>query len=133
MSKLGKFAAACAAVLCAFGAEAARSLPAEYQEVEWIEATGSQCIDTGILVNKSSSVECDVDVELTSNTKWAGSNGYMQYQANIAGGVRHLVRIVYAEQKENVYLDDSTTSVYSKDWANSLPSHSDKCEFHDVA
>ena len=52
MTKLGKFAAAGAAVVCAFGTMAAL-LPAEYQEVEWIESTGSQCVNLGFAPDKT--------------------------------------------------------------------------------
>ena len=52
MNKLGKFAAACAAVLCGFGASAG-SLPAEYQQVEYVQSDGSQVIDTEVVINEN--------------------------------------------------------------------------------
>ena len=52
MNKFVKFAAACAAVLCAFGAGAAL-LPVEYQEVEYIQSDGSQVIDTEVVINEN--------------------------------------------------------------------------------
>ena len=52
MNKFVKFAAACAAVLCAFGAMAA-SLPEGYQAVEYVDSTGTQWFDTGIVVNEN--------------------------------------------------------------------------------
>ena len=52
MSKLGKFAAACAAVLCGFGALAA-SLPEGYQAVEYVDSSGTQWFDTGVVVNEN--------------------------------------------------------------------------------
>ena len=51
MSKLGQFAAACAAVVCVFGAVAGPILPLGYQEVEYLESNGKQCIETGLSVD----------------------------------------------------------------------------------
>ena len=59
MSKLGKFAAACVAVLCAFGALAAIKPPAEYQAVEYIESSGSQYINTKIVPKANTRVVLD--------------------------------------------------------------------------
>ena len=47
MNKLSKFAAACAVVLCGFGAEAADTL------LEYLTCTGAQYIDTGVGPNKT--------------------------------------------------------------------------------
>lgn len=43
-----------------------RTLPKEYQEVAYIESTGTQWIDTGIIPNENTAVE--VEYSLTSNT-----------------------------------------------------------------
>ena len=52
MNKFSRFVAACAAVLCVFGAEAAL-LPDGYQAVEYVDSTGTQWFDTGIVVNEN--------------------------------------------------------------------------------
>lgn len=59
MNKLCKFAAACAAVLCAFGAVAG-SLPAEYQEVSYVDSTGAEWIDTGVVINENHELQFKV-------------------------------------------------------------------------
>ena len=55
MNKFGKFAAACAAVVCAFGAFGA--LPDEYRQVDWVESNGQQWIDTGVVPDPTTVVE----------------------------------------------------------------------------
>lgn len=78
MNKLGKFAAACAAVVCAFGADA-ELLPLEYQEVEYIESTGTQYINTEVAPKANTRVVLDVaftEARLTGDERFGwGSSG----------------------------------------------------------
>lgn len=59
MTKMGKLAAACVAVLCAFGVVAG-SLPAEYQEVAYVDSTGAEWIDTGVVINENHELQFKV-------------------------------------------------------------------------
>ena len=45
-------------------------LPTEYQEVEYIESSGTQYIDTGFMPNQDTRVVCDIDYTLTAATAW---------------------------------------------------------------
>lgn len=45
-------------------------LPIEYQEVEYIQSSGTQYIDTGFMPNQDTRVVCDIDYTLTSATAW---------------------------------------------------------------
>lgn len=45
-------------------------LPKEYQEVEYIQSSGTQYINTGFKPNQDTRVVCDVDYTLTSATAW---------------------------------------------------------------
>lgn len=78
MNKLGWFAAACAVVLCGFGAEAGL-LPLEYQEVEYIESTGTQYINTEVAPKANTRVVLDVaftEAKLTGDERFGwGSSG----------------------------------------------------------
>lgn len=78
MNKLGKFAAACAAMVCAFGADA-ELLPLEYQEVEYIESTGTQYINTEVAPKANTRVVLDVaftEARLTGDERFGwGSSG----------------------------------------------------------
>lgn len=47
-------------------------LPSEYQEAEWIESTGTQWIDTGILGNDGIKIECRMG--------WVNSNSSANHQ-----------------------------------------------------
>lgn len=48
-------------------------LPKEYQEVEYLESTGTQYIDTRIVPNTNTSMECEIAA--TQNTEQANWNG----------------------------------------------------------
>ena len=73
-----------------------------------IQSSGTQYIDTGLTVNKSDSYEILLDAQLTNNSNYAGANGYLQYQANIAGGIRSNIKISYNGSTgiENVYVNN---------------------------
>ena len=86
MNKLGKFAAAGAAVVCAFGAVAG-SLPAEYQEVAYVDSTGAEWIDTGVTNRETYQLEFKVAV-LTLN-KYCGPFG--TYTSESANSTRLIV------------------------------------------
>lgn len=57
--------------------ESGGRLPAEYQEVEYLESTGTQFIDLGVYANQDSIMVCDVKL-VRNNTQfyYGGGNGY---------------------------------------------------------
>ena len=60
MTKLGQFAAACAAVLCGFGAQAEVEVPAKF--VEYIESSGDEYIDLGEVLTPTTVATVDYEV-----------------------------------------------------------------------
>ena len=116
MSKLGKFAAACAAVVCAFGAEAAATpqfsqLPKEYAEVEYIaSSTATEYIDLGVhfKANQTFQLEWANDSlnGLNNEDKGWGTGGGVNGNNNwnITGGGRrnsgYLRPYIYAGNRE---------------------------------
>ena len=107
MSKLGQFAAACAAVLCAFNGFGA--LPAPYQAVEWIESHGKEGIDLGFSPPKAGGTAIDIDFEMKSsdaNTR----------QTVCACGTFDFNRYLFMSQNGAVYFNQGTLSTpYVKD------------------
>lgn len=97
-------------------------LPSEYQEVEYIQATGVQYIDSGLTVENSESWECDIDMQFTSTIAdmWAGSNGYLQFDYSYINTTnRASIKIEYnptgTDYIESVYVDGTLTQ--TKDWS----------------
>ena len=91
-------------------------LPGEYTQVEYIQGTGSQYIDTGFVVNKSDNYVLEIDGLFSSQEKaYQGCNGYMQFftsnkyginaDSSVAVGNRNIVRIEYANQTEKLFID----------------------------
>ena len=91
MNKLGKFAAACVAVVCGIlsaGVFGAR-VPTGYREVEWIASTGQQCVDLGFAPNKNTtgvvmSFNSGTYVNQTAffGTGWTGNCYLFNQQSN---------------------------------------------------
>ena len=50
--------------------ESGGRLPVEYQEVEYIESIGRQCIDTGFYIDQNSAVECKVLIEKNTQNRF---------------------------------------------------------------
>lgn len=102
-------------------------LPTEYQEVEYIQSSGTQYIDTGFVVNKSDSYVLEIDGLFPSQAQvYQGCNGYMQFfvsskyginnESSISVGNRDTVRIAYANQTATLTVNGS--QVESKSWAS---------------
>ena len=104
-------------------------LPTEYQEVEYIQSSGTQYIDTGFVVNKSDSYVLEIDGLFPSQTKvHQGANAYLQFyvstnygirdgnESTFAVGNRNIVRIEYANQTEKLFIDG--IQVLSQSWAS---------------
>ena len=102
-------------------------LPIEYQEVEYIQSSGTQYIDTGFVVNKSDSYVLEIDGLFPSQAQaYQGCNGYMQFfvsskygisnESSISVGNRDTVRIAYANQTATLTINGSQAE--SKSWAS---------------
>lgn len=90
----------------------------EYNVVEYVESTGTQYIDTGLIMEKSTTMRMEISAQLTSNGNWAGVNGYMQHQASLGGGSKGLFVVDYNGNThiENVYFNN--TLKYTQDWTS---------------
>lgn len=102
-------------------------LPQGYQEVEYIESSGTQYIDTGFVVNKSDNYVLEIDGLFPSQAQaYQGCNGYMQFfvgskygisnESSISVGNRDTVRIAYANQTATLTVNGSQAE--SKSWAS---------------
>ena len=74
------------------------ALPSGYTPLEYIESTGSQYVDTGLVVNKTDSYEYILDALLTNGTL-GGANGYLQFEGSISDGKRVNIRVSYDGSK----------------------------------
>lgn len=88
----------------------------KYTPVEYITATGTQYIDTGLVVNKSDSYRMVLDANLTSSENYAGCNGYMQFQANVGEGTRSTIDITYKNITETITVNGTQKS--SQSWSS---------------
>ena len=89
---------------------------AKYTPVEYITATGTQYIDTELIVNKSDSYRMVLDTDLTSSENYAGCNGYMQFQANVGEGTRSTIDITYKNITETITVNGTQKS--SQSWSS---------------
>lgn len=91
------------------------SLPSGYTQLEYIEASGSQYIDTNLACNKSDFWRYNIVADLVNNSNYAGCNGYLQYQASVGGGVKSNIDIVYQNVIETISVNGVQKS--SQNWA----------------
>lgn len=102
-------------------------LPAGYIQLEYIQGTGSQYIDTGFLVNKNDNYALEVDAAFDSQTQaYQGCNGYMQFYVSSVYGIsansakavgnRDIVKIAYANQTAVLIVNG--VQIESKSWAS---------------
>lgn len=98
----------------------------DYNVVEYIESTGTQYIDTGLIMEKSTTMRMEISAQLTSNGNWAGVNGYMQHQASLGGGSKGLFVVDYNGNThiENVYFNN--TLKYTQDWTSAYSGANNK-------
>ena len=89
---------------------------AKYTPLDYITATGTQYIDTGLIVNKSDSYRMVLDTDLTSSENYAGCNGYMQFQANVGEGTRSTIDITYKNITETIMVNGTQKS--SQSWSS---------------
>lgn len=94
------------------------ALPSGYTPLEYIESTGSQYVDTKLVINKTDSYEYILDSLLTNDT-FGGANGYLQFTGDISGGKRVTIRVSYdgSTHVTTVYVDGAVSS--TTDWTSS--------------
>lgn len=92
------------------------TIPSSLVELEYIESTGTQYLDTGITVNKSDNKELIMSCQLGNDSSYAGANGYMQYQASITGGAKGILKISYKNNIETIYFNDVLK--LTQDWTS---------------
>ena len=106
------------------------SLPSGYRKLEYIQSSGTQKIDTGLLVEKSDSFEMEFEWTPTapSSAVYVGADGYMQVGMGTSGyglfltsntrayGTRDKLRVVFANVTETLYVNN--TQVFSHNWSN---------------
>lgn len=92
------------------------ALPSGYTKLAYIQSTGTQYVDTGVVVNKADSVRMVLDTHLTSNDSYGGCNGYMQFQSSVGGGVRSTIDVSYSNTTETVTVNGEQKS--SQSWAS---------------
>lgn len=100
--------------------------PNGFTLLEYIQSSGTQYIDTGLTMEKSTTMRMEISAQLTSNDNWAGVNGYMQYQAKLGAGHKGLFVVDYngSTHIENVYFDG--TVKYTQDWSSSYSESNNK-------
>lgn len=91
-------------------------LPSGYTQVEYLQGSGTQYIDTGLVCNKSDAYRYDVIADLTNNANYAGCNAYLQYQASIGGGAKADIDIVYQNVTETISVNGVQKS--SQSWSS---------------
>ena len=91
-------------------------LPDGYTQLEYIQSSGTQCIDTGLTCNKADNYQIKIDCELANEDKYAGANGYLQYQASIMNGVRGNLSVVYKNYIETISVDNVVKQ--TSDWSS---------------
>lgn len=95
---------------------ASTTVPSGLVELEYIESTGIQYLDTGITVNKNDNKELIMSCQLSDDDSYAGANGYMQYQASITEGAKGILKISYKNNIETIYFNDVLK--LTKDWTS---------------
>ena len=97
------------------------SLPSGYTQLEYIQSSGTQYIDTGLTCNKADNYQIKIDCELANENKYAGANGYLEYQASIMNGVRGNLSVTYKNYIETISVDNvvkKTSDWSSFNWSN---------------
>lgn len=104
-------------------------LPKEYQEVEYIQSTGTQYIDTGYVVNASDTISWEfIAMVPAQSDAYMGANGYLQFHVTSSGvgistfnasglGSKKTFRIDFSNSVTKLYIDN--VLVETKDWAGS--------------
>ena len=104
-------------------------LPSNYQEVEYIQSSGTQYIDTGYIVNASDTISWEFTAMIPSQSEaFMGANGYLQFHVTSSGvgvstlnasglGAKKTFRIDFSNSVTQLYIDN--TLVETKNWSGS--------------
>lgn len=104
-------------------------LPSNYQEVEYIQSSGTQYIDTGYIVNASDTISWEFTAMIPSQSEvFMGANGYLQFHVTSSGvgvstlnasglGSKRTFRIDFSNSVTQLYIDN--TLVETKNWSGS--------------
>lgn len=104
-------------------------LPQGYQEVEYIESSGTQYIDTGYIVNASNTISWEFTAMIPSQSEaYMGANGYLQFHVTSSGvgvstlnasglGAKKTFRVDFSNSVTKLYIDN--TLVETKNWSGS--------------
>lgn len=74
-------------------------LPEGYTELEYIQSSGTQYMDSGLALNKSDSYTYSILAQF-SNDAYGGANGYMQFMSGIASGAKATIKVVYCKNEK---------------------------------
>ena len=108
----------------AVGKGGGKSLPEEYQQVEWLQGTGTQWIDTQVTCGTTDVVNTAWTLDSTeANGEWQGINGQMQLSVNngsVTDGantisISKLTNVEYNYNNGNSTLKVGSTS-YTRSW-----------------
>lgn len=111
------------------GAVETARLPKEYQEVVWIQSSGTQYIDTGYTVNAADTLSWEFTALIPTHADaYMGANGYMQFHITSSGvgistfdasglNAKKTFRIDFSNSIAKLYIDN--VLVETKDWTGS--------------
>lgn len=111
------------------GAVETARLPKEYQEVEYIQSSGTQYIDTGYTVNAADTLSWEFTALIPTHADaYMGANGYMQFHITSSGvgistfdasglNAKKTFRIDFSNSVAKLYIDN--VLVETKDWTGS--------------
>lgn len=86
-----------------------------YVELEYIESTGTQYIDTGFRCNHNDNYTFEQECSI-SDDNYAGANGYMQWKGGITNNNRCTVKVAYKNVQEIIYVNN--TQISSENWSS---------------
>ena len=98
----------------------ANALPSAYQEVQYIQASGTQYIDTGITISRTDNAVLTMDMQFTSSTadQWAGAMTYLQYKyAYFNTTDRMTVEVNYnteSDFNQRIYKDSTIVQTFDR-------------------
>ena len=87
----------------------------DYTQLEYIESTGTQYIDTGFKCSHNDNYTFEQECSI-SNDNYAGANGYMQWKGGITNNIKCNVKVVYKNVQEIIYVNN--TQISSESWSS---------------
>ena len=93
-------------------------LPSGYRQVEYIEGTGTQYFDTGIIINKPDILDYSITIQYNSTTQlWSGATPYLQLSSAIFKTKEKMhININYDGVYEKIYIGDFLAK--TNDWTD---------------